>query len=230
MQLALDLRLHSEATFNNFVAGSNAVVIDVLKKMSLSDGELSCFVWGHSGEGVSHILQAVCHEARHHGISSMYLPLKECKTFGFSLFNGLEEVSVVCLDDIDSLTGDKDWEEALFHCFNRIREKGGRLIVGAHHSNTQCGFQLQDLLSRLAWGVSYKLQPLNDQEKIDLLQLNAKRRGFALSLDIAKYLLAHYPRDLRTQFDFLEKLDILSLQEKHKVTLPFVKSVLVNFP
>jgi DnaA family protein len=45
-------------------------------------------------------------------------------------------------------------------------------------------------------------------------------------LEVAKYLLMHYPRDLRTQLALLDRLDKLSLQEKHKITIPFIKSQL----
>jgi DnaA family protein len=71
--------------------------------------------------------------------------------------------------------------------------------------------------------------PLGDDDKIGLLQLTAKRRGFDLPSEVSKYLLVHYPRDMRTQFDLLEKLDALSLQEKHKITLPFVRQNLADF-
>lgn len=229
MQLAFDLKLHSEATFENFVVGSNEIVVDVLKKMAVGNGgHLNCFIWSQSVDGLSHLLQAVCHHATQHAVENLYLPLAELKSFGPTLLIGVEAVPVVCLDDVDCVAGDAAWEEALFHAFNRIREKEGRLIVGAHHAVIESSFHLQDLISRLAWGVSYKLHSLDDAEKMALLQLSAKRRGFHLPRDVVKYLLTHYPRDFRTQFNILEKLDALSLQEKHKITLPFVKLVLKN--
>ncbi len=229
MQLAFDLKLHSDATFENFIASSNGVVVDVLKKISLGHGEHGCYLWAQPGEGVSHLLQAVCHEAQREAISHIYLPLKELKTFGASLLNGAEEVSVICLDDVDLVAGDQEWEEALFHLFNRSREVSGCLVVGAHHAVNDAGFHLQDLVSRLSWGGIYKLSPLTDQAKIDVLQSSAKRRGFELTLEVTKYLLSHYPRDFGTQFLLLDRLDALSLQEKRKITLHFVRQYLADF-
>lgn len=222
MQLVLDLKLKSEATFANFMVGQNEIAVNVLKAFAERKGDPYCFVWSQPGDGLSHLLQAVCHCAT----ENMYLPLAELKVFGPDFLEGIDSVPLVCMDDIHLIAGDAVWEEALFHAFNRIHERGHRLIFGAHFSAVECGFQLKDLLSRVTWGASYPILSLDDDDKIQLLQQTAKRRGFDLPLDVARYLLAHYSRDMRTQFSILEKLDLASLQEKHKITLPFTKSIL----
>lgn len=224
MQLVLDLKLKSDATFDNFIIGQNDITINVLKAFAEGRGDPYCFVWSHPGDGLSHLLQAVCHHAK----ESMYLPLSELKVFGPDFLNGIDSVPVVCVDDIHLVAGDAAWEEALFHAFNRIHECGHRLIFAAHHMAADCGFQLKDLLSRMASGASYFLSPLSDGDKIQFLQDAAKRRGFNLPIEVARYLLMHYPRDLRTQLSILEKLDLVSLQEKHKITLPFTKLILAS--
>ncbi len=230
MQLVLDLKLKSDATFDNFMPGKNSVIIDVLKAFAQSKGDSYCFLWSHPGNGLSHVLQAVCHQATKNSLESIYLPLSELLVFGADFLEGVDAVPVVCIDDIHLIAGDAVWEEALFHAFNRIHERGHRLVLGAHHAAVDCGFELKDLLSRITWGASYSLLELCDEDKVKLLQQAAKRRGFELSLDIARYLLAHYPRDMRTQLSILEKLDVVSLQAKHKITLPFVKSTLSSSP
>ena len=223
MQLVLDLKLKSDATFDNFIVGQNEVAVNVLKAFAEGKGDPYCFVWSHPGDGLSHLLQAVCHRS----IENMYLPLAELKIFGPEFLDGIDSVPIVCIDDIHLIAGDAAWEEALFHTFNRIHEQGHRLIFGAHHIAAECGFQLKDLLSRITWGASYPILALSDDDKMQLLQLTAKRRGFDLPVEVARYLLAHYPRDMRTQLAILEKLDIVSLQAKHRITLPFVKSKLM---
>ncbi len=224
MQLVLDLKLKSDATFDNFMVGQNEIAVNVLKAFAEGRGDSYCFVWSHSGDGLSHLLQAVCHRAK----ENMYLPLAELKVFGPDFLEGIDSVPLVCIDDIHLIAGDPAWEEALFHVFNRIHERGHRLIFGAHHVAAECGFQLKDLLSRIASGASYPLLALCDEDKMLLLQQTAKRRGFNLPIEVARYFLAHYPRDMRTQLSILEKLDFVSLQEKHKVTLPFAKSILLK--
>ncbi len=222
MQLVLDLKLKSDATFDNFMVGQNEIAVNVLKAFAVGEGDSYCFVWSHPGDGLSHLLQAVCHRAT----ENMYLPLAELKVFGPDFLEGIDSVPIVCIDDIHLIAGDAAWEEALFHLFNRTHERGHRLIFGAHHIAAECGFQLKDLLSRITWGASYPILALGDEDKLTLLQQTAKQRGFNLPIEVTRYLLAHYPRDMRTQLLILEKLDLASLQEKHKITLPFTKSIL----
>lgn len=227
MQRVLDLKLKSDATFDNFMVGQNEIAIKALNAFAAGGGDSYCFVWSHSGDGLSHVLQAICHQSTINALESMYLPLAELKVFGPDFLEGIDSVPLVCIDDIHVVAGEAAWEEALFHAFNRIRERGHRLVFGAHHVAAECGFQLKDLLSRIAWGASYPLLALCDDDKMQLLQHTAKRRGFHLPLEVARYLLAHYPRDMRTQLAILEKLDVVSLQEQHKITLPFTKSILL---
>jgi DnaA family protein len=44
--------------------------------------------------------------------------------------------------------------------------------------------------------------------------------------EVANFLLTHVPRDMTNLISVLDALDALSLQEKRKLTIPFVKSAL----
>lgn len=226
MQLAFDFKLKSEANFANFVIGANAIVVDLLKKFSQGQGDNYYYLWSHPGDGLSHLLQAVCHQAEQSSVENIYVPVTELKVFGPDFLQTLDDSPLVCIDDIHLFAGEKIWEEALFHAFNRIQERGHRLLLGAHRPVAECKFQLPDLVSRLAWGAAYFLAPLDDDNKMLLLQQAAKRRGFHLPQEVAHYLLAHYPRDMQTLLTILDKLDYVSLQEKRKITVPFVKAKL----
>lgn len=229
MQRVLDLQVKSAATFSNFIVGANALTIESLKLVAEGRGDNYMYIWSQTGEGLSHLLQATCEHATQHAIENIYLPLAELKACGPDFLHTIHEFPVVCIDDIHLVAGEDPWEEALFHAFNRVKECQHRLLLGGHRAVAECGFQLPDLTSRLAWGAAYLITPLRDQEKILLLQQAGQRRGFHLPEEVAYYLLARYPRDMQTQRRILEKLDLLSLQEKHKITLPFVRAKLESF-
>jgi len=224
MQLVFDLRLRFKANLDNFILGSNAAVVHGLQAVARAGGDDYAFVWAQEGDGLTHLLQAICDDATQQGIENVYLPLRDVLHLGPSILDGLDEISFVCFDDIETIADQPQWEEALFNLFNRLQEHKCRLIVGAHRAVSACHFQLKDLVSRLSSGLGYCLAPLSDQEKLICLQQNALHRGFVLPQNVAQYFLAHYPRDLRTQLKLLEQLDILSLQQQHKITLPFVKA------
>src|SRR4029078_5447301 len=87
---------------------------------------------------------------------------------------------------------------------------------------------LPDLLSRLSWGMVFKLSPLADDEKLTVLTRRANGRGIGLPEEVAKYLLTHCPRHMATLFAALDALDKASLAAKRRLTIPFVKEVLEN--
>ncbi len=121
-QLPLRLQLKASARFANFVAGPNLELIDQLRQAARGQGETFFFCWGCAGSGRTHLLQACCHQAASAGRSAAYVSLREAGGLATALLEGWEQFDLVCIDDVDAIAGDSDWEEALFHLYNRMRE------------------------------------------------------------------------------------------------------------
>lgn len=225
-QLTLGISANDPATFNNFFAGNNIEIVAALKKTASGMGERIVYLCGSRGQGLSHLLQAACVHAHQHKLGSVYLPLGNLLSYSPDVLNGLENLDLICVDDLHLLAGKGEWEEALFHLFNRIYDAGGRIIFGAHDLPKALGLQLPDLESRLTWGVVFQLHSLSDEEKIAALIASAYRRGISLSHEVGNYLLTHCPRHMGTLFAALDALDNASLAAQRKLTIPFVKDVL----
>jgi DnaA family protein len=88
------------------------------------------------------------------------------------------------------------------------------------------GLIVPDLISRLTWGMVFQLQPLSDEEKLQVLIMRADCRGMTLSEEVGKFILNHCPRHMSTLFAALDALDKVSLAVQRKLTIPFVKTVL----
>ncbi len=225
MQLPLGIGLRESATFDNFVAGQDLGVVDALQRASLG-GERFVYVSGGPGSGKSHLLQAACH-AMAQGARSVYLPLSEAEQLAPEMLEGLEAMNLVAIDDVDAIAGQKPWETALFHLYNRIRNEGeGALLLTGSTSLKHSPIVLPDLKSRLAWGLAFRLTGLSDADKLQALQRRARGRGFDLPDEVGAYLLRHYHRDMLALFDLLERLDAVSLIEQRRLTIPFVKEVI----
>lgn len=213
-------------SFDTLVAGSNALMIGILQQCVSGEGEQQVYTWASNGSGKSHIMQAACRMAAEQQRSVCYLPAAEIIQQPISILEGLEQLDLVCIDDIEHMAGSAVWEEALFDLINRMRENGRPLLLSASLSPEAIPVVLPDLRSRLAWGPVFQLQPLNDDEKYQALSLRAHQRGLELPQNVFEYLLRHYPRDLFGLFERLEKLDVASMAMQRKLTVPFVKSVL----
>lgn len=225
-QLTLGVGLKDEATFSNYFAGKNLPWVEQLKKTISGEGERIIYFYSSSGQGRTHLLQACCHEANQKRLTSVYLPLTEIQNLSPQIFEGLEALSLVCIDDVHKIAGDARWEEAFFHAFNRIYDAGGKLIMTANALPKSLNITLPDLVSRLAWGIIFQLQPLTDAEKLAALMLRSEGRGLNLSEEVGKFILTHCPRNMTTLFGALNVLDKASLAAQRKLTIPFVKEVL----
>ena len=221
-QLPLEIGLRDSATFASFYAGENATAVGVLQAGS----EPFIFLAGKHGTGKSHLLQALCHEIHQQARSSAYLPLGQHAELAPAMCEGLEALPLICLDDIDAIAGQDEWEAALFHLYNRVRDAGGRLLATARQVPAEIGFVLPDLASRLAWGPVFQLKALSDIHKLAALQHRADVRGLALSDEVGEYLLRRSPRDMGSLFELLEKLDRESLVAQRRLTIPFVRDLL----
>ena len=227
-QIPLALGFNEEQSFAEFYVGANAEAVEHLRNCLNAQGETLIFLWGEKGLGKTHLLQACCLEAHRIGLSLSYLPLATLLSHGIEVLEGIEQQQLVCLDDIDVPAGHADWEHALFDLFNRIRDNRHKLIVTASKPPTELAIGLPDLKTRLSWGLTLMLKPLNDADKLQALGLQARNRGLTLEPAVGRFLLAHYRRDLHSLLELLHQLDRASLAAKRRLTLPFVKSYLDN--
>jgi DnaA family protein len=226
-QLPLNIQLRDDAIFDSFYPADNQEALDSVMHLIEADEESFVYVWGQTGVGRSHLLQAACHDAGNRGFSATYFSLKNLVESSIDRLDSMEHLSLICLDDIEGIAGNADWEEAVFHLFNRIRALNTKLLVSAMVAPKDLNIVLPDLKSRLSWGITYQLHRLDDQQKLKALQLRAKLRGLALPESVGQFLLSRCIRSTTELFSMLEILDKASLAEQRRLTVPFVKQVLM---
>jgi len=220
------LSLKDSLTFSSFYPGRNEEVLTFLKHLvEGKEQEQFIYLWGTSGAGVSHLLQATCYEFTQEKKACMYIPLSQKENYVPHLLEDLDLFHLVCLDDVECLEGDASWQEAVFHLYNCLRDGEKKLMVGSHEPLQTLNL-LPDLKSRLAWGLNYEVKSLSDEEKIKALQLRARTRGFELSEEVAQFILRRVPRNMNTLFSTFDALDAAAIEAQRRITIPFVKSVL----
>ncbi|MBT8422062.1 MAG: DnaA regulatory inactivator Hda, partial [Gammaproteobacteria bacterium] len=181
------------------------------------------WLWGTPGSGRSHLLQAAVAAADGR---CAWLPLADAATLSPDLLEGMGALDLLCVDDVDAVAGDADWERQLFRVFEELKSGQGRLIVSASSAPTEAGFTLRDLQSRLASGPVWRLQPGNDEDLLAALQLRAEWRGLELSDKAGAFLLKRVRRSTAALFDLLDVADKAALEAQRKLTIPFLRTVL----
>jgi DnaA family protein len=225
-QLPLALELREAPGLDDFIVGRNRRALDALRRMIDRDDEPLLYLFGPSGCGRSHLLLGQCAAAERHGLRSAYLPLADRAALAPAMLEGLETLDLVAVDDVHAIAGDAAWEEALFVLFNRCRERGVRMLFSADRGPAVLPLRLPDLRSRLAWGLTLSLQPLDDSGRLELLQSLAARRALRMPDDVARYLLERSPRHPGDLAGLVDRLDRASLAEQRRLTIPFVREAL----
>lgn len=216
-QLLLDITPDWWPTFDNFVAGGNEELLFVLHQALSGESRDRCiYVWGPTGSGKSHLLQASVSAAQNAHHSAIYT-------------RGVVPQShdVVAVDDVDTL--DDAAQVELFYLYNQIRDCGGMLLVSGSCSPLHLDLR-PDLRTRLGWGLVYQVHELTDEEKALALTQHAKERGFVLSPEITHYLLRHGRRDLPSLLAVLDALDEHSLRLHRSPSIPMLKEVMQQEP
>jgi DnaA-homolog protein len=225
-QLPLGLRLADRAVFDTFWPQGNEQLLAHLR--SVAGGTVRGTTWlaGAHAAGKSHLLQATCAVApapRRCG----YFPLRRLAALGPAALDGLLHLDLVCLDDVQSVAGQAEWERALFGLHRELEECGGSLIVAAPEAPALLRWGLPDLGSRFTAAAIHMVRALDEDAQRAALMLRARVRGFELPDEVARWLQRRYARDMGTLYQLLDTLDSAALVAQRRLTLPFIRSVLL---
>lgn len=227
-QLTLGISLGSDLNFESFQAGRNAAPLAELRS-SAEGGSAFLYLWGEGGTGKTHLLHAYCRLAGEHGQTIGLLAGKEHASAPPALIEGWDRLDAVLIDDLQAFARRPEvpeWEEALFHLFNRLRDAGKSLIVTANRSPAGLEIALPDLKSRFGSMLTYQLQALDDDNRLAALQAKARQRGMELPDEAGRWLLARFSRDMHDLAATLDRLDHASLEAQRRLTIPFLRDVL----
>jgi DnaA family protein len=224
-QLPLGVRLPDRAVFASFLPARNEQAVDHLRR--IADGQIAGTAWlcGPPGAGKTHLLQAVCAQANTR-MSAGYLPLRDLSKLGVGVLDGLRQLECLCLDDLDAVAGQLEWERELFGLWREIEDSGGRLVTAAQVPPALLQWALPDMGSRFAASAIFQLRVLDEAEQQAALQLRARLRGFDLPEETSRWLLRHYPRDMKRLYGLLDTLDEAALVAQRRLTVPFIREVL----
>ncbi|MEW5838641.1 MAG: DnaA regulatory inactivator Hda [Pseudomonadota bacterium] len=222
-QYVFDFGAKPAHVLSRFVPGKNALALALVEQMTELNGEPQLYLWGESGRGKTHILQGACERMSAHGRPAAYLSLADAPHPG--VLDGLEQLALVALDDIQAVMQSPAWEESLFDLINRLREQDVPLLLAADAPPNQLAAGLPDLASRLSWGPILHLEALDDVGKREVLLAQARERGMELPDEVIFYMFSHLPRGLPSLLAGLQRLDDASMEQKRRVTLPLAREV-----
>lgn len=227
-QIPLRLNLQQVYTLSNYYYAQTELKQVISRFCELGEIDF-LYLWGNESSGKTHLLLAIAEQIQKSAKRALYLPFAELvESASPDVLESVEDLDLLCIDDLDALAGSPEWEEALFHCFNRLQHTGCKLLVSSQYNPAMTTIKLADLRSRLATGLVYQLEALKDEDKHQMLMLQSQSRGLKLPEEVAHYILRHHSRDTHELMELLKQLDSASMVEKRRLTIPFVRQILSN--
>lgn len=220
-QLLLDILPGNPPTLDGFIHGANASAHQAV--CTLAAGR-ALYLWGGPGCGRSHLLRASTAPAACHYVEAAQAA-RRLPALALDENLVLQRVAV---DDVDQL--DASGQAALFALFNRWRTAGagpaGFAILCAGPCAPRALGLREDLRTRLAWDLVFRLEQLSDAQRLQALRERAQQRGLTLSDELLRWILTHRARDMGQLTALIDALDRYSLARHRPITLPLLKELL----
>lgn len=223
-QLPLALELREGHALDNFHAGPNCAALATVAAAATGE-ERQVFLWSAAGQGRSHLLEGAVRRAQELGRDACLLPASELLPLVPEVLESMEQFDLLAVDDVHLFAGHAEWEEALFHLYNRVMALGGGMLFSAGAAPGGMSWRLPDLATRLAAGPVFRLQSLEEDDLVTLLIERANERGLKLGGDVARFMVMRSERAPAALIDRLATLDRVALARQRALTIPFVKDV-----
>jgi DnaA family protein len=217
-QIPLALAPDSARRFETFVPGANAMALEHLRALHALSAPV--YLWGASGSGKTHLLQALAQRVQQQGGHVGWFGAADAAPWAID-----ENRALIVFDNCDAL--DADQQQAAFALFVDATTRGIPIAAAGRVPPVDLPLR-DDLRTRLGWGHVLALQPLSEAEMRAALRRDADRRGLFLSDDVMDYLLTRFTRDLKHLMDLLDRLDGYALANKRAITVPLLKQMMTE--
>lgn len=217
-QIPLAIGSEPVRSFDSYLQGANAPAVAHLQ--GLQPRAAPVYLWGPSGVGKTHLLQALAHQVQDQGGRVSWFSAVNAAPWVFE-----ESSMLIVFDECDRF--DAAQQHAAFAVFVEATTHGTPMAAAGRVPPVDLPLR-DDLRTRLGWGHVFALSPLGETEARAALRREADRRGLFLSDDVMDYLLTHFARDLKHLMALLDRLDDFALIHKRAVTVPLLKQMLAE--
>lgn len=192
------------------------------------------YVYGASGVGKTHLLQAAYDLLNRQNLKVLYVKLptfmnnmvKAIKASQMPLFRKLyRDIDALIVDDIDKLSHKNATQEEFFHTFNALHIEGKQIILGANCNPQQLKAIEPRLMSRFEWGIVLPLNQPKEPELRQILDTKIKQLNFPLNIHAKDFLIKRFsssPQVLQRALSALVLRAHLKLPQSKKLKSSYI--------
>ena len=238
--------LNPKHRLDNFVVGENSKLaynacLAVVKNPTVYN---PLFIFGSSGLGKTHLMQAVGNAILENDPSKRvyYSTSEEFANEFFKVLNSgriqhfrdtFRALDVLLLDDIQFFEkvfgrGEGTVEEEFFHTFNKLQELGKQIIMISDKSPKEIKNLSKRLESRFLSGLTVEIQSPGYETRMMILKNMAKAQGIEIDDSILEYISDSLDTNVRELEGTLTNLNARAKLLDEEITLELVQEMLMH--
>ena len=204
--------LNQKYTFERFVVGpsnsfAHAATLAVARSPARAYNPL--FIFGDTGLGKTHLMQAVGHHVLGESASAAHICYLSSEAFTNDYIDALQQkelaqfrrkyrsMDILLIDDIHFLAGKERLQEEFFHTFNTLFDSHKQIVLTSDRPASEIPSLEQRLVSRFEWGLVTELQPPDVETRIAILRNKEEQLDFRLSDDVIQFIAENIRANIR---------------------------------
>jgi chromosomal replication initiator protein len=234
--------LSDRYTFDHFVIGkSNELAAAAAHAVAQAPGKVynPLFLYGDTGLGKTHLMQAIAHEiVRAEPRSRVtYLGTEQ---FTNELIGAIQnrttgdfrrrfrETDLLLIDDVHFLKGKETTQEEFFHTFNALYEAGRQIVLTSDRPPSEIPGLEARLVSRFQWGMVADIEPPDLEHRIAILRQKAAIDHLEMTLpeEVIRFIAENVRSSVRELEGSIIKLLAFASLKHQEITIEVARDAL----
>lgn len=238
-----DVSLNPRYTFQHFVVGkANELAHAAAMAVASKPGDVynPLYIYGGSGLGKTHLLQAIGHHrlAADPSAKVLYITSERFTNEFIQAVRGgrgkefkdaHRSVDLLLIDDIQFMSGKEATQEEFFHTFNTLHQNSKQMVITSDRSPKDIQGLESRLMTRFEWGMITDVSAPDFETRVSILEAKTREKSVNLNSDILRYIAGTVQMNVRELEGALNKIIAYHQFKNVPATLESVQSLLQSF-
>lgn len=231
-------QLNPTHTFDHFVVGgSNQLAYAASMAVAEAPGASynPLFLYGASGLGKTHLLQAIGARAMEAG---KRVALVTCEEFTNEFLAAIKDrrtdvfraryrsADLLLIDDVQFISGKEGTQEGFFHTFNALHDSGRQIVLTCDRAPSALPLLEERLRTRFEWGLLADIGQPSLETRMAMLSTFAESAPVKVPRDVIDFIAARAPSNVRLLQGCLNRVTAIAHFTNTPVTIELATNAL----